>query len=99
NLRHPHSFPTRRSSDLGDFATSAKTFASTSATSEKLGTDPFVAHIRDCHDCDHEKYANAAWTHASVVQKLVELDKAATGKDEARSEEHTSELQSQSNLV
>ncbi|MGE5183365.1 MAG: hypothetical protein ACM31C_14945 [Acidobacteriota bacterium] len=46
---------------------------------DKLGTDPFVAGILDCHDCDHDKYANAPWTTASVASRLVELERAAKG--------------------
>nr|HEX4316761.1 hypothetical protein [Kofleriaceae bacterium] len=57
----------------GDFATAQQTFATTAALSERLHTDPFVIHIRDCHDCDHDKYGNAPWTHASFAQKMGEL--------------------------
>jgi hypothetical protein len=64
----------------GKFATAARTFATTTATSTALGTDPFVTHIVDCHDCDHATFAAAPWTHASVAARLAELEKAAAGK-------------------
>lgn len=70
----------------GDFAAADKTFATTSALSERLHTDPFQLRIKECHDCDHEKFHNAAWTHASVMKKLVELDAVAKGKDAAAAE-------------
>ncbi len=70
----------------GDFATASKTFQTMHATSEQLHTDPFVNHVIDCHDCDHEKYASAPWTHASLTARLVELQKAANGTGEAAAE-------------
>ncbi len=48
----------------------------------KLGTDPFVSHVLDCHECDETKYANAPWTAASVASRLVELERAAKGTGE-----------------
>jgi hypothetical protein len=63
----------------GDFAAADKVFKTTSALSDGLGTDPFVIHIRDCHDCDQAKYRDAPWTHASFVARLLELQKAAKG--------------------
>jgi hypothetical protein len=67
----------------GDFAAAAKTLRAAKLESGKLGTDPFVIHILDCHDCDHETYASAPWTDASVYDKLAALEKAANGKGEA----------------
>jgi hypothetical protein len=66
----------------GDYALAAKTFATTTAISAPLHTEPFVAHIRDCHDCDHDKYAKAAWTHATFAARLAELAKTAAGTGE-----------------
>jgi len=67
----------------GDFVNAQQTFTTTDALSQRLHTDPFVIHIRDCHDCDHDKYANAAWTHGSFVAKMWELAKAAQGTGDA----------------
>ena len=64
----------------GDFAGAQKTYASTTAASSALGTDPFVTHIVDCHDCDHATYASAPWTHASFVKRMAELVTQAGGK-------------------
>jgi len=66
----------------GDFASAAQTFQTTKATSVKLGTDPFVIHIVDCHDCDHAAYAGAPWTHASFAARLAELERTARGNGE-----------------
>src|SRR5262249_38323066 len=70
----------------GDFATAAKTFHTTTATSELLHTDTFVIHVVDCHDCDHEKYGNSTWTHANFADRLVELELKARGAGEPAAE-------------
>jgi hypothetical protein len=70
----------------GDFAAAAQTFKTTKAASEKLGTDPFVIHIVDCHDCDHQRYASAPWTHGSLAARLAELEKTAQGTGDAAAE-------------
>jgi len=65
---------------LGDFLDAQKIVP---AKADTLGTDPFVIHIVDCHDCDHEKYATARWTDETFVARLVELQRTAAGKSEA----------------
>jgi len=45
----------------------------------RLGTDPFIMHVVDCHDCDHSKYASAPWTLKSFVARLAELERRAAG--------------------
>ncbi|MBS1119801.1 MAG: hypothetical protein H6Q90_2029 [Deltaproteobacteria bacterium] len=70
----------------GDFATAAKTFQTTKATSDRLRTDPFVIHTIDCHDCDHDKFESSKWTHASMVTRLAELELKAKGGGEAAAE-------------
>lgn len=67
----------------GSFAEAAKIFASGNAASGKLGTNPFTMPLVDCHDCDHERYAEAPWTHANFAARLVELEKQAGGKGES----------------
>ena len=64
----------------GDLTSAAQSFKKAAAASGTLGTDPFVIHVRDCHDCDHEKYAKAKWTAASVAARLVELERSAHGE-------------------
>ncbi len=66
----------------GAFAEAAKLYASGRAASSKLGTNPFTMPLVDCHDCDHERYANAPWTHANFAARLVELEKQASGRGE-----------------
>jgi hypothetical protein len=70
----------------GDFAAAAQTFKTTKAMSGKLGTDPFAVRIVDCHDCDHQRYANAPWTHASLAARLAELERTAKGTGEPAAE-------------
>jgi hypothetical protein len=66
----------------GDFAAAAQAYQA-KARSEQLHTNPFTLRIVDCHDCDHEKYDKAPWTHATVASRLAELARAASGSDEA----------------
>ena len=66
----------------GDFATSARLFETTPTDSAPLHTDPFVTHIIDSIEDDHQKLANAKWTHATLAARLVELQRAAGGKGE-----------------
>ena len=59
----------------GDFAAAKHVYDTTQAKSDLLHTDPFVIHVIDCHDCDHDKYgAKATWTHRSLIARLVELE-------------------------
>lgn len=66
----------------GAFTEANKIFATGNAASGKLGTDPFVMRLVDCHDCDHYTYAKAPWTHASFAESLMQLEKVAKGKGE-----------------
>ncbi len=66
----------------GNFTAASQAFTTTTAASAPLGTDPFVTHIVDCHDCDHAKHANARWTHASLAARLAALANRASGKGE-----------------
>jgi hypothetical protein len=61
----------------GNFAAAARLYRAGTPASAKLGTDPLVIHINDCHDCDHATYANAPWTHASLVARLAALERTA----------------------
>jgi hypothetical protein len=65
----------------GDLADAERALASLPEGS-KLGTDPFVMHVVDCHDCDHEAYAGAIWTLKGFVSRLVALERKAGGKGE-----------------
>lgn len=68
----------------GDFAGAKAVFDKTGAKSELLGTDPFVIHVIDCHDCDHDKFgAKSTWTHKNLVGRLAELELTAKGGGEA----------------
>src|SRR5688572_32045372 len=73
-----HSFPTRRSSDLGTTRTSARQRGTTS-------------HLTGSNPSDR----NASISSDTFIVAISEASPAP----DLRSEEHTSELQSQSNLV
>ncbi len=67
----------------GDFAGALKIFETTKARSDLLHTDPFVIHVLDCHDCDHEKFGEKSkWTHKNLVARLAELELTAKGGGE-----------------
>jgi hypothetical protein len=57
----------------GDFDTARRQFKDKGVGTEPLGTDPFVIHIVDCHDCDHAAYGAAKWTRASFAQRMIDL--------------------------
>src|SRR5205085_11729019 len=92
-LRHPHSFPTRRSSDLHPFAIAAIA---------DLGGRGAVPQVAAGGPGDRVEVAlggvrrQLAERTAAVGQRPDLLDEVGRI---GRSEEHTSELQSQSNLV
>ncbi len=65
---------------LGDFIDAQKALTK---KPESLAVDPFLIHIRDCHDCDHDAYKTDVWNDATFVARLVELQKTAAGKSEA----------------
>src|SRR5205085_11521832 len=91
----PHSFPTRRSSDL------------TGSPDPKVSADTFTARWQGCV----QPQFNETYTFYTTADDGVRLwingqqiingwvDQAPTTYSATRSEEHTSELQSQSNLV
>jgi len=64
----------------------ADIFRTTKTESVPLHTDPFVIHIRDCHDCDHAKYDTAPWTHERFAARVAELEKIANGTGERAAE-------------
>src|SRR5205085_12027066 len=84
HTRTLHSFPTRRSSDL---SLHGPCFAAT-----ELSADQDYSQLRCC------KHYSLQST-PDQVNCLCTVEKAPASKDNSRSEEHTSELQSQSNLV
>jgi hypothetical protein len=65
----------------GDFPAAERALSRTPGGA-KLGTDPFVMHLSDCHDCDHAKYAGSPWTLKSFVSRLAELERTAAGAGE-----------------
>ena len=67
----------------GDFQAAKQIYETTNARTELLNTDPFVIHIKDCHDCDHEKLGpTSKWTHKNLVLRLAELELTAKGGGE-----------------
>jgi tetratricopeptide (TPR) repeat protein len=68
----------------GDFAGAMASF--NKANSKKFGVDPFVIHIKDCHDCDQEKYAKSPWDHVALAKRLYELEVKYKGAGEAGAE-------------
>src|SRR5207249_10047751 len=86
--RHPHSFPTRRSSDLGIFERHARRH-SVGGRVDRHGE----AHLR----VEHEPAARLHAAHVSRREALAVLQRRHLQVQ--RSEEHTSELQSRFDLV
>ncbi len=67
----------------GDFTNTIENFKLAGSNVQKeLNADPFMIHIRDCHDCDfmapHTKY-----TKMSFAERMLTLSRAAQGQGEA----------------
>jgi hypothetical protein len=46
--------------------------------------DPFMIHLKDCHDCDHQAYQDITYNQVSFVQRIIDLQKSAeTNKEKA----------------
>src|SRR5690606_41170013 len=96
DLRLPHAFPTRRSSDLSGSMMNVPLCASPCSSSK-------TSNIRESF-CDGSPiiiYCNlliaAEWSCHALCVKCVSVETEYTSQP--RSEEHTSELQSRENLV
>jgi hypothetical protein len=48
-------------------------FVKTKLANEELLSDPFVAGIQDCHDCDHENYHGRKWTRMTTLNRMIQL--------------------------
>jgi len=67
----------------GDFTNALDTFKLAGDEVKKdLNADPFMIHIKDCHDCDfdapHTKYSKVSFT-----EKMLSLSRSAQGRGEA----------------
>ena len=68
----------------GDFAKALDrlTLAGSRVNTDPLNADPFVFHIRDCHDCD-AKSPHTSYTKISFVERMQLLLQAAQGRGQA----------------
>ena len=48
-------------------------FLKSKLSNEVLLSDPFVAGIQDCHDCDHENYRGRKWTRMTTLNRMIQL--------------------------
>lgn len=44
-----------------------------------LLADPFIVHINDCHDCDHESRSGSTYTKYSFTKRMAELQSFTSG--------------------
>ena len=58
----------------------AAAYYSRAGRSQPMITDPFIIHIQDCHDCDHNEHASD-YTRKKFTEKMVELKKQADAGD------------------
>src|SRR5206468_12920572 len=84
--RYPHSFPTRRSSDLDD----------QDRRRAPQGRRRRLAGRQGARSRRHSRHAQARRGRTPAIQRR---DRTVAGLRRVRSEEHTSELQSRSDLV
>ncbi len=57
----------------GDIAGAARMFQAVEDGGGELAADPFVIHIRDCHDCDADDKNRGVWTKAAFARRMSEL--------------------------
>src|SRR5205085_4406042 len=96
-LCHPrdlHSFPTRRSSDLFRLSVEDRPGALAHVAEELADREISIARL-----LQHQNGDGAALHVVTHQARAGALEDALAALGELRSEEHTSELQSQSNLV
>ena len=53
-----------------------------------LLADPFIIHINDCHDCDHQSKTGDSYTKYTFVQHLAELKDLATSNPKKLAESY-----------
>lgn len=54
--------------------------------SDPLLGDPFIIHINDCHDCDHQAETGDSYTKYSFVKRLAALEEFSSGDSKKMSE-------------
>jgi hypothetical protein len=54
--------------------------------SDALLGDPFIIHINDCHDCDHQAQTSESYTKYTFVKRLAELEDFSSGDSKKMSE-------------
>src|SRR5690606_41605589 len=94
--RDLHSFPTRRSSDL---ILSRLCLASTSRTSRKLTLSFETTSLNACSAARASASGSSLFASSTMASNSGDLLSLKIYINSARSEEHTSELQSRENLV
>src|SRR5690606_41616093 len=98
DTRTPHSFPTRRSSDLTQsmskmlIASAALLLSLISCKKEEMDTEKTNQEFYTCHETND-------WNEAAIKAHLIGTWNWKHKVCAFRSEEHTSELQSRENLV
>jgi hypothetical protein len=71
----------------GDLTAAERSFREPGVSSELLRTDPFVVHVKDCLECDHQRFGEkATWTHASFVTRMIALTAQARQRGDAGAE-------------
>jgi hypothetical protein len=48
-------------------------FVNTKLANEELLSDPFVAGVQDCHDCEHDNYRGRKWTRMTTLNRMIQL--------------------------
>lgn len=66
----------------GDFSNAIENFKLAGSDVQKeLNADPFMIHIKDCHDCDF-KAPHTKYTKTSLAERMLTLSSAARGQGE-----------------
>ena len=52
-----------------------------SVVGDSLPADPFLIHIRDCHDCDHAAKQKVKYTRLTFLNRMIDLERQAQSND------------------
>jgi len=65
----------------GDFTRAVEAFQLAGEVMRELAADPFMIHIKDCHDCDFQA-PHTTYTKKSFAERMLALSRTAQGQGE-----------------
>src|SRR5262249_62288465 len=81
SIAHLHELRALQFLYAGDFAKAVDAFQLAGEVQGELTADPFMIHIKDCHDCDFEA-PHMKYTKKSFAERMLALSRTAQGRGE-----------------